>query len=242
MTTMSADSSAASVPSRMAWKVVGDDLAAQRFGAPGLGQGAEHEAVELDQFAGLWGTANLDQLAAGGDDGDAGRGDHVHLGVAGGGEGAEIAGFEAAALGEHELGGHDVLAHRADVLPGRGGGGDLDRAVAAVVDVFDHDHGVGVGRHGVAGVDPDGLGVQLEVARRGLGSADGAGGGYGHTVHGGGGKVRAGEGRPDGRGGDVAEGLVQRQPLRVRRGGQPGSSASAFARRSRAVARGTSVR
>ena len=103
----------------------------------------------------------MHQLTAGWDHGHARRSDHVDFGMAGGGQSAEIAGFQAAALGEHQFRGHDVFAHRPHVLPGGGGGGDFDRAVAAVVDVFDHDHGVGVGRHSVAGVDPKGFGIQL---------------------------------------------------------------------------------
>ena len=61
-----------------------------------------------------------------------------------------------------------------------------------------------------------------------------------HAVHGGGGKVRAGEGGPDGRGGDVAEGLVQGQAegLAGRPVGELGQAPCAI--RSRAVARGTS--
>ena len=192
-------------------EVVGDDVAALRRGAPGFGQGAEHEAVEFDQFAGPRVPADGNEFAAGGNHGHAGRRDNLYLGVPGGGQGAEVAGFQAAALGEHQFGGHDVLAHWPDVLPGRGGGDDLDRAVTTIVDVFDHDHGVGVGRHGVAGVDPDGFRVQLESPRGGLGCAYGAVRRHRHAVHGGGGKVRAGEGGPDGCGGDVAEGLVQGQ-------------------------------
>ena len=195
-------------------EVVGHDVAAQRLGAPGLGQRAQHQAVELDQFAGLRSSADGHQFAAGWDYRHAGRLDHVYLGVAGGGQRAQVARLQAAALGDHQFRSHDVLAHRPHVLPGRGGGDDLDHTVAAVVDVFHHDHGVGVRRHGVAGVDPDSLGSQPQPSRGCLRGADRAGGGHRYAVHGGGGKVRTGERRPDGFGRDVAERPVQWQPQR----------------------------
>ena len=81
--------------------------------------------------------------------------------VAGGPGGRDVDGAQAVPLGEQQLGGADVLADRAHVLPGRGGSPDLRRAVHPV-DVLAHDDRVGPVRERVAGVDD-------RVAREGAG-------------------------------------------------------------------------
>ena len=66
--------------------------------------------------------------------------------------GREVDRAQPVALGEQQLGGADVLADRAHVLPGRGGGPDL-RHVVRPVDVLAHDDRVEAVRERVAGVD-----------------------------------------------------------------------------------------
>src|SRR4051794_32174417 len=58
---------------------------------------------------------------------------------------------------QHQLGRHNVLAHRADVLPRRHRRHDLDLVVAVGMDVLDHDDGVHARWQRIAGVDPLGL-------------------------------------------------------------------------------------
>ena len=70
---------------------------------------------------------------------------HLDVVVAGGRDRAQIHRAQALPGGRHQLGGHDVLAHRPHVLPRGDRRENLDRAVPAVVDVLDHHHRVHLG-------------------------------------------------------------------------------------------------
>ncbi len=59
--------------------------------------------------------------------------------------------------GEEQLGGDDILADPAHVLPGEGRRLDDDLLLVGDLDVFDHDHRVGAVGQDVAGVDEEGL-------------------------------------------------------------------------------------
>jgi hypothetical protein len=106
---------------------------------------------------------------------------------------------------QDQLGRHHVLAHRADVLPGRDGRHQLDLVVPDRFQVLDHHHRVGARRQRVAGVHPGRARAEPEADRRGLGGAGRVLGAHGRAVHRGRVVVRRGQARPDRLGGDAAE-------------------------------------
>ena len=74
---------------------------------------------------------------------------------------------------------HHILAHQAHVLPGRDRGVDQKAAIAGLIDMLDHDHGVGLLRQGIAGIDRVRLPSQPKAKSlcfprvAGIGSSDG---------------------------------------------------------------------
>ncbi len=107
------------------------------------------------------------------------------------------------------------------MLPGRDGGQNLQAAVAQVLDLLGHDHGVGIVGQRVAGVDPDGLRFDLQLDGVAFARAEGIVGADGDAVHGRGVVVRYAQASEDGLGGDAAERGVDRDFF----GGQRGEGA-----------------
>ena len=136
--------------------VVGDDGLAERLAAPFRHLPRQHQRVVLDDVALARRGGGRDELAARRNDRDAWPPPYRYRGHAAGRRRAHVFGADGVVLGQHELRGHDVLAHGPDVLPGGGGGHDLDIA-ARLVDHLAHDHRVEAVGHGVAGIDPDRL-------------------------------------------------------------------------------------
>jgi len=60
-------------------------------------------------------------------------------------------------LGEDEFACHEVLTHRAHVLPGKSGPHDLHGLDIDLMDLLDHDHGIGPRRQRVSGIHEEGL-------------------------------------------------------------------------------------
>ena len=63
------------------------------------------------------------------------------------------------------FGGHHVLAHQAHMLPGRDRGIDQQRLLIGLIDIFDHDDGVGILGQRVAGVDRVDVFTQAQCQR-----------------------------------------------------------------------------
>jgi len=144
------------------FEVIGHDGQAGGDATPRLHLRRQHQRIALDDAPRLrlLGPGGH-QFRAGGDDGHARPPVDADGGMARPGQRAQIDRPQPVVGGQHQLGGHHVLAHRPDVLPGRHGGANLD-ARAAVgqrhrLDVLDHDDRVGPGRQRVAGVDGLGL-------------------------------------------------------------------------------------
>ena len=154
------------------------------------------------------GQGRLDELVAGGEDGDDGPTDDGGVVEAERGEDADLRGSERRASGEDGLARGDVLAGEADVVAPFGGGEHVDLAgdPPAALDAFklvgllERDDGVGALGYDGAGHDADSLSLAYGAARRraggGLGdhaerhARGGAGGlhvsgAHGVTVHGG---------------------------------------------------------
>jgi hypothetical protein len=55
-------------------------------------------------------------------------------------------------LRKKQFGGHNVLADFANMLPRKHRRFDFNAAVSKYIDVFDHDHGIGIDRHHMSGV------------------------------------------------------------------------------------------
>ena len=91
--------------------------------------------------------------------------------------------------GVEQLGGHDVFAHLADVLPGESRGFDTDTVLADGLDVFDHDYRIGAFRHHMTGIDKMNLRADCQLFGFGLAGPVGIRRIDGHAVHGGGMKV-----------------------------------------------------
>ena len=124
------------------------------------------------------------QLRAGGDDNDPGLPPHQHPGDAGRQHGPLGPGGDFHPLGEHHFPGDQVLAHPADVVPGKHRGLHRQQVGLRVRDVFHHDHRVGARGHEVAGVDGMGILAPGEPPGALRTRPVGAGRSHGKTVHG----------------------------------------------------------
>ena len=120
--------------------------------APLFDKGAGHPRVELDDPSRLGRLARFNQLRAGRNDANRWSGQDRNRGVSGGQQGAEVVRPQGVAARQQRLGGDDVLADQADVLPGRGGVSDFHLGVALPEHLLDHDDRVGPGRQRAAGV------------------------------------------------------------------------------------------
>ena len=130
---------------------------------------------------------------------------------------AQIDGAQQVVFGQDQLGGDQVLAHRADVLPRCDRGQDLEAAVAQILDLLGHDNGVGLGRQWIAGVHPGGLSADLQLERRAVGRAQGDFGAHGDAVHRRGVVVRHADAGEDRRRGGPPQGLSDWQVFAVER-------------------------
>ncbi len=141
---------------RQRFAVVGDDAERQRLAAAGGDEGGERQAVGADDLARRDRLARHHHLVAGGEDGDARPARHAQPRPVHRCRQADVAGGEAAALGEAELAGGEVEPGRAHIGAGRGALAHGDRG-AGGVDILLDDDGVGAGRQRGAGEDANRL-------------------------------------------------------------------------------------
>jgi len=125
---------------------------------------------------------------------------------------AKILGPQHVVGGKDQLSRHHILAHRPHVLPGRGGGKDLDllaRVTFTELHIFDHDHSIGTGRQWISGVDIESMASDVKVHRPGLAGATRAFCQNGIAVHSRSMIVRRRDRGPDWLGGYPSCGLFQ---------------------------------
>ena len=200
--------------------VIANGRSPRRVGAD-LGEaGGEHRGVEVGYLAGLDRLPGGDDLAARGDDGDPWGPHDLDLDDACRQERADVGGAKALPGGDDDVGGDDVLADDAGVLPRRGGRDDLENALLRLDHILDHDDGVRLLGKGLAGVDVDRLRPDAELLWRGLRGARGVGGAHGDAVHGGGVVVGRGDGGEDRACGYAAESVLGPDDLGIDGGAQ----------------------
>ena len=86
----------------------------------------KHDRVEVDDGTGRHRGAGFNKLGPRREDGDARAPPHADACVTGRDNGSEIDRAEGVVLRQHELCGHQVFTHRADVLPRRDGIAGID--------------------------------------------------------------------------------------------------------------------
>jgi len=95
--------------------------------------------------------------------------------------------------GKQKFGGDNVLPDFADMLPGKNRRFDLDAVFIQDVEMFDHDHGIGVVRQHMPGIDVECILIYLQLYGLGRIGAEGGNGGNSSTIHGGRMKMGRGE-------------------------------------------------
>ena len=168
-TTRSAAASASSSAAAVAARAVGHRLAGHDLTAGAGDQRAEGQRVGVIQLAGAQRPAGRDQLVPGRQHRDARAAGAAQRGATGGCGDADRRGTELRSGSEHAVPGGHVLARRANVLAGRGGGVEVDVTVV-LSGVLDAGDGGRAGRHGRAGADADCLSL-LHGGARGVSGA-----------------------------------------------------------------------
>jgi len=153
-------------------------------------QAGQYVGIAFQNLARLQGrqltAAPVHQFGTGGDNQHGRLAAHRNLENSGGKQSSDAVRRNFVVLRKQQFGGHDVLAHFPNGLPGKGRLFDADPAGAEILHLFDHDDGVGALRHDVTGVDEKRLGTHHQFPGASFRGSEGLMGLHGNAVHGGG--------------------------------------------------------